>query len=108
MLDLNNRVVPIARAAMEAEKAAGVATVRVRWRLRLPEDWVLITTLFTINSFPGCFPGSCRTRCFITPSQASNLSGLPHEVFVDYERHTVWSRPPSSAAQTAIRWANKR
>jgi hypothetical protein len=40
MLDLNNRVVPIARAAMEAEKAAGVATVRVRWRLRLPEDWV--------------------------------------------------------------------
>lgn len=39
MLALNNKVVSLVRVAIEAEKKAGAKTVKVRWGLRIPEDW---------------------------------------------------------------------
>lgn len=40
MISLNNRVVKLARSAMEHEKASGAETVKPRRGLRLPADWV--------------------------------------------------------------------
>lgn len=38
-LELNNMLVPLARARMEREKTSGVPTVKVRRGLKIPKEW---------------------------------------------------------------------
>ncbi len=47
---LNNKVVRLARSAMQRAKAAGAPTVEARPRLRIPADWLRhYTVIFTSN-----------------------------------------------------------
>ncbi len=64
---LNNKVVRLARSAMQRAKAAGVPTVEARRNLRIPADWFRHYTVIFTNNLDWFLSGTLQNAMLENP-----------------------------------------
>lgn len=67
MVALNNKVVMLAREAMEHAKRAGAATVKVRRGLTIPNDWAMRYDIIYATNFPWAVAGIMQNAMLANP-----------------------------------------